>query len=337
MADESGLALADLALAPFAPRAPWWGGDLQTLHNYLLRFRLPGVAAPERLVLPLADGSGDHLTAALNRPATPLARAPLVILIHGLTGDEDSTYMRRSAASLLSAGYRVLRLNLRGAGPSRALSRFQYHAGRTADLDMALAALPPELLTNGAAAVGYSLGGNVLLKFLGERGRAQPLRAAVSVSAPIDLAATARRMQRWRNSGYQAYLMLEMRAEALAPKSEISEREKSAVLAARSIHDFDHNFTAPRNGFTGADDYYEKNSGRKFLGAIKVPTLVIHAHDDPWVPAEPYLAYDWTSNRALLPVLCATGGHVGFHGADRRACWHDLTVRAFLGAVFSRT
>ncbi len=332
---DAGRALVDLALQPFAPRAPWWGGDLQTVRNYLLRYRLPSEHAPERLVLALGDGSGDRLAAALNRPAHPLPHAPLVILIHGLTGDEASVYMLRSAASLLRAGYPVLRLNLRGAGPSRPLSRFQYHGGRTADLEMALADLPPQLLANGVAAVGYSLGGNMLLKFLGERGEAQPIRAAVSVSAPIDLAATAQHMQRWRNFGYQAYLMREMRAEALAPKSELTEREKSAVLAARTIPDFDHNFTGPRNGFAGADDYYAKNGAQKFLGAIKVPTLVIHAGDDPWVPAAPYRAYDWKANPALVPILCERGGHVGFHGPDRRASWHDALIERFLGAVFS--
>ncbi|HUK59324.1 MAG TPA: alpha/beta fold hydrolase [Stellaceae bacterium] len=335
--DDVVRTLADLALAPFVPRSPWWGGDLQTVRNYLLPYRLPGDHVHERLVLPLSDGSGDQLTAAMSLPPRPLARAPLVILIHGLTGDEISIYMLRSAASLVRAGYPVLRLNLRGAGPSRPLSRLQYHAGRTADFEMALAALPPDLLAHGVAAVGYSLGGNMLLKFLGERGRAQPLRAAVSISAPIDLDATSRRMQRARNYGYQAYLMRQMRAEALAPKSELTERERDIVLAARSIPEFDHRFTAPRNGFSGADDYYERNGAQKFLGEIRVPTLVIHACNDPWVPAEPYLAYDWKRNPALIPMLCEGGGHVGFHGTDRSTSWHDLTIVRFLAAVFSLT
>ncbi len=336
--DDVGLpSLADLALAPFSPRLPWWGADLQTVRNYLLRYRMPGMHAARRLVLPLADGSGDHLSAALSLPAEPAPRAPLVILLHGLTGDEVSIYMMRSTATLNGFGYPVLRLNLRGAGPSRVLSRFQYHAGRTADLDMALAALPKALTANGIAAVGFSLGGNMLLKFLGERGAAQPIRAAASVSAPIDLAATARCMQRWRNFAYQAYLMREMRTEALAPKAELSERERSAVLEARSIWEFDASFSAPRNGFAGADDYYAKNGARSYLDGIKVPTLVIHALDDPWVPADPYVAYDWKRNRSLAAILPHRGGHVGFHGSDRRASWHDLAIARFLDAVFSRS
>lgn len=336
MDDTGPPSLAGLALAPFAPRAPWWGGDLQTMRNYLLRDRLPVEHETERLVLPLSDGSGDQLAAALNRPPKPKPHAPLILVIHGLTGSEQSCNVQRSATSLLAAGYPVLRVNLRGAGPSRPLSRFQYHAGRTADLDMALAALPRDLLANGIAAAGFSLGGNMLLKFLGERGRAQPVRAAVSVSAPIDLAACARQMLRWRNFGYQRYLMHDMRVEALASASELTAREVKALSEARSIWQFDQDFTAPRNGFTSAEDYYAKNGAASFLDGIKVPTLVIHAQDDPWVPPDAYLGYDWKRNRALVPLLPECGGHVGFHGSDRGASWHDVTIARFFDALFSR-
>jgi predicted alpha/beta-fold hydrolase len=333
MDDAALKSLADLTVAPFRARAPWWGGDLQTLSSYLLRGA--PLDAQERLILPLDDGTGDRLVAALNRPASPVAGRPLVVLIHGLSGDEASVYMRRTAGHLLTQGYPVLRLNLRGAGPSRPLSRFQYHAGRTADLEMALAALPSTLKANGMAAVGYSLGGNMLLKFLGERGRSSPLGAAISVSAPIDLAATSRRMQKWRNSPYQSFLMREIRLEAVTPASEITAAERRAVLAARSIRDFDEVFSGPRNGYAGADDYYEGNAARNFLGGIAVPTLVIHASDDPWVPADPYFSYRWRDNPALVPLLSPGGGHVGFHGSDRNTVWHDLAIAQFLGAVFS--
>jgi uncharacterized protein len=333
MDDETRLTLP--ALPDFLPRAPWWGGDLQTLSNYLRpRPRLPSMS--ERLVLPLKDGTGDSLSAALDRPAEPRAGLPLVVLLHGLSGDEVSTNVLRTAAALLAQGYTVLRLNLRGAGPSRPMSRLQYHAGRTADLAMALDALPPALVANGIAAVGYSLGGNMLLKFLGEHGAASPVRAAVSVSAPIDLAATSDRMLQWRNAPYQAYLMREIRAEAVAPISDITATEREGVLAARSIRAFDQMFSAPRNGFADADDYYAKNSARRFLDGIGVPTLVIHAKNDPWVPAQPYLAHDWRANRHLFPVIAPSGGHVGFLSRDRRANWHDLAIGAFFEAAFSR-
>ena len=318
---------------PFVARGPWWGGDLQTLRSVLVpRHADLAVFPAERLTLPLGDGSGDRLVAVLNRPRHDAARArPLVILVHGLTGFEDSFYLRNSAAHLLAQGFPVLRLNLRGAGPSRPFCRFQYHAGRSEDFAAALALLPAPLTASGIVAVGYSLGGNMLLKYLGELGGSAKLRAAVSVSAPIDLAGAARRIMRRRNWLYQNYLLRAMRDEALAPGSELSAGERAVIRAARSIWEFDERFSAPRNGFAGAEEYYEKNAARRFLDGIGVPTLIIHARDDPWIPADAYLAYEWRRNRNLVPLLPSSGGHVGFQGSDARAAWHDLCIERFLG------
>ena len=326
---------ADLGFAPFVPRAPWWGADLQTMSNYLRpRSAKLDSYASERLELPLPDGTGDRLVATLSRPAAGDGK-PLVVLIHGLSGSQSSTYILRTATHLLAAGYPVLRLNLRGAGLSRGLCRQQYHAGRTEDLAMMLAALPAGTASSGIAVVGYSLGGNMLLKFVGEHGAASPVRAAVSVSAPIDLEACSRRMLQRRNAVYQAYLMRNMRAEALAPIADMTEPQRRAVREARSIWDFDTHVTAPRNGFVGAEDFYRRNSAQHHLAGIRVPTLVIHALDDPWVPAEPYVAHDWRGNSNLMPLLAPKGGHVGFHGRDREAAWHDLAIARLLAAAFS--
>ncbi len=326
--------VAALSFAPFVPRAPWWGGDLQTLSSLFLG---PGRALAQfpqqRLHLPLGDGSGDSLAASLGLPADGAAEKPLVLLIHGLSGDESSFYMLRSAAHLLSLGYPVLRLNLRGAGPSRPLCRGHYHAGRSEDLGLALAALPPALKRAGVIAIGYSLGANMLLKYLGEQGTAAPLLAAVAVSAPLDLAGTARRMRRWRNHWYERYLLRDMKVEAVAPAAAVTAAERSAVLAARSIWEFDHLFSAPRHGFTGAEDYYARNSARRFLGGIAIPSLVIHALDDPWIPPDPYRAFDWRSNRNLVPLISRSGGHVGFCANDDRVPWHDRAIARFLDAV----
>ena len=321
---------------PFAARAPWWGGDLQTLRNFLVR-RPGNVAAypAERLTLPLADGSGDRLLGALNLPRVPNALRPLVVLVHGLSGCEESFYLLNSAAHLLALGFPVLRLNLRGAGPSRPFCRFQYHAGRSEDFAEVLTLLPKALIAAGIVAIGFSLGANMLLKYLGEQGGAAQLRAAVSVSAPLDLADTSRRMMRRRNAIYQAYLLHEMRREAMAPGAELTGGERQAIREARSIWEFDHRFSAPRNGYAGAEEYYERNAARRFLDGIAVPTLVIHALDDPWIPAGAYLGYDWRRNRNLLPLLPPRGGHVGFQGSNRRVTWHDLCIAQFLEQIGS--
>jgi hypothetical protein len=325
------VAAADFPL--FRARAPWWGADLQTLRNFLMR-RRPRLQPPERLCLPMRDGSGDRLVGSLDRPAGPAAAArPLVVLVHGLSGSEDSPYMLNTSAHLLALGFPVLRLNLRGAGPSRPFCRLQYHAGRSEDLADALRALPGDLTAAGVVAIGYSLGANMLLKFLGERGGEAPLTAAIAVSAPLDLAATARRMMRRRNMLYQRYLLRHMRAESLAPGAEVSAAERAAIREARSIWEFDHRFSAPRNGFGGAEDYYARNAARHYLDGIAVPTLVIHALDDPWIPGAPYVAYDWRRNPSLLPLLSPRGGHVGFQGRDHPVPWHDLCAAQFLARL----
>lgn len=323
----------------FRPRFPWLGGDLQTLRNFLLRPRHDLAPWPaERLELPLRDGSGDRMAASLHLGGA--ARAPLVVLVHGLTGCEDSIYLRASAAFWLARGYEVMRLNLRGAGPSRPLCREQYHAGRSGDLRdalLALADLTGRDLENGLLLVGYSLGANMLLRFLAEEAEAFPVTAAVSISAPIDLKAAQLRLMRPRNWAYHRFLLNGMRREALAVPGGLSEAEEAAIRSADSVFAYDEQVIAPRNGFAGADDYYRQCSGLRFLPAIKTPTLVIHARDDPWIPAAAYEGFDWAAHPALTPRLTASGGHVGFHGRDRRAAWHDLASEAYFTDIRGRT
>lgn len=309
----------------FSARLPWLGPDLQTLRNV---FRRPRQAlAGERLELPLADGSGDRLAAMLHRPAE--RRAPLAVLIHGLSGGEASAYMLVSAAALLERGHPVLRLNLRGAGASRPLCRLQYHAGRTADLRDALAGLDPALTADGLLLVGYSLGGNMLLKFLAEHAADLPVRAAAAVSAPIDLAAAAHRILMRRNRLYHWNLLRAMKIEAVTPAAELTPSEHDAIIAARDIVEFDDRFVAPRNGFAGAPDYYARNSAEQFLPAIRVPTLIVHALDDPWIPPDAYRRVRWADNRHLHAALSPGGGHVGFHGRGTRLPWHDCVISEF--------
>ncbi len=285
------------------------------------------------MVLPLDGESGDRAIGSLHRPAARKPGRPLVALIHGLNGCEDSHYMRATAAYLLRAGFPVLRLNLRGAGPSRPFCRARYHAGRSEDLGRALAAMPAHLVADGLVAVGFSLGGNLLLKHLGEAEAATPLLAAVAVSAPIDLTATAHRIMAPRNAFYHWYFLRHCQDD-VATSTSATEEERRVSAAARSLWEFDERLTAPRNGFAGAADYYARASAQKFLDGIAVPTLLIQAEDDPIVPAEPYRDHPWQRNRRLVPAVERKGGHVGFH--DRRGgTWHDRAIQAFFERALS--
>jgi predicted alpha/beta-fold hydrolase len=318
-----------LRFPDFVPRRPWVTGDLQTLREFFTA-RPTDLSAhrAERLLLPLGDG--DALSGALHRAAEP--GKPLVVLLHGLTGCEDSHYIQRSADYLLRAGWPVLRLNLRGAGPSRAHCRGHYSAGCSEDLRRALAALPADATEDGLVLVGYSLGGNVLLKFLGEGGL-PGVRAGVAISSPVDLEAAARRILRWRNVVYHRHILARMKVEALARGAEVSARERMAIEGARTLVDFDDGFTGPRNGYAGAADYYARCSAKNFFDAIEVPTLVIHALDDPWIPGDMYLSYDWRRNPRLVPLLPRAGGHVGFARREKGAPWHDVCLALFLAGL----
>jgi len=319
-----------LDLPTFKPRFPWWGADLQTLAN---RLRPPGAGlaphASEPLSFALRDGTSDTLLAVLDRPAEPKPGRPLAIVIHGLTGNQDSAYILSMARQLLDGGHRVLRLNLRGAGPSRATCGGHYYAGRSQDFRALLELLPAELTRDGLVAVGYSLGAAMLLKYLGEEGARTPLSAAASVSAPIDLAAACNCMMRPRNAFYHRYLLAQMKREATGEGAVLSPAERAAILGSASIREYDDVFIAPRHGFAGADDYYERCKPLGFMAAIRVPTLVLAALDDPWIPGALYSGYSWASNKALVPLLPAHGGHVGFHGAASRQPWSDIAVARF--------
>jgi len=317
--------LTEPQLPPFRPRGPWWGADLQTLRNALRRDQRDEVSG-ERLLLRLSDRS--CLAARLDRPIVERAK-PLVVVIHGLAGSETSFYMVATARHLVEAGFPVLRLNLRGAGASKGLGHGHYHAGKTEDIADALSSLPGALSANGLLLLGFSLGGNMLLKLLGEGNTTAPILAAATVSAPIDLAATARRMLALRNRVYHRRIVRHLKDDLLAEDSDLTPPERRAVERARSVMDLDNDYIAPRYGFADAWDYYAQNSAAGFLPKIRHKTLIVHAFDDPWIPAESYRRIDWSVYPLLSTALTRKGGHVGFHGTDSLVPWHDRVVAAF--------
>jgi predicted alpha/beta-fold hydrolase len=208
------------------------------------------------------------------------------------------------------------------------LCKFQYHAGRTEDLAAVVAQLPADLVGDGICVVGYSLGGNAVLKLMGE-GRALPIRAAASVSAPIDLRRTAYRFTDARNTLYHRWMLARMKREAVAGAAAITREERAAVASARSVIEFDDRFIAPRNGFRGAEDYYARCSALGFLAGIRAPTLLIHADDDPWIPSGAYRGWGWRATPALTPALTKSGGHVGYHAQGDDVTWYDRRIAGF--------
>lgn len=310
----------------FRPRFPWWGRHLQTVCNTLAKPDHP-LPPGREMRFAMADGSGDLLLGRLNLPAGGTAK-PLTVLLHGLTGSEDSFYVRATAGMLLGRGHPVLRLNLRGAGPSAALCGRRYHAGRTGDVRSVLEQLPSDLSQQGVILVGWSLGGNCTLKFLGEGDFPVPVHAGAAISAPIDLAASSRLFGSPPNRLYHNRLLGQMKADMQANRARVGDRWADAALSARDLWDFDDKVVAPWNGWSGAPEYYAVNSALSFLPRIRVPALVVHALDDPWIPPAAYRDFPWADHPCLYPAISPCGGHVGFHGVG--GIWSDRCLALFL-------
>jgi len=169
---------------------------------------------------------------------------------------------------------------------------------------------------------------------MGEGGHGLPVLAAVAVSTPIDLAATCARMMTRRNFVYHRYMLDAMKREALAQGAAVSATERAAIAAVKTVYEFDDRFIAPRFGYRNARDYYESNAAKHFLAGITRPTLVLHALDDPWIPAACYASIDWPRLPVIEAVLTPTGGHLGFHGRGSRVPWHDRVTAWWLARRF---
>lgn len=324
-----------LVNAHFSVQLPWVTGHLQTARDRIMRppYDLGPVSEEHDLLVPLLDGSNDALVVRINRPTqAPRSRSglPMVVLVHGMGGTLDSYYVRASALGLLRAGFPVARVDLRGAGASAQHSRELYHGGRTEDLRDVLRALPGR---NGLAIMGFSLGGNLVLKLLGEPHAGIELLAGVSVSAPLDLAAGTTHLQEMSFGLYDRYLLRKLRQQASHPNLEMTEEDRAALRDARSLTDFDNSYTARRNGWRDAAEYYALNSSAQYLPGIRVPTLVIHSVDDPMIPVSCYQAVDWDALARDTPVrrlITRRGGHVGFHEQSADVPWYVRAAVAHL-------
>jgi uncharacterized protein len=305
----------------FRQRWPWIGPDLQTLRDTLRPPRLgPDTGEP----LAVEVGGGEQLLVLRDPPlAVP---AGLVLLVHGLSGSAGSSGVRRLGGCLQQAGFAVWRLNLRGAGAGRPLAAGTYAAACNADLLPVLEAARRRAGGLPLLGVGLSLGGAVLLNAaLAEPGT---LDALVAVSSPLDLAACAQRIDQPRNRLYQRWLLRGLIRQTLADPLGLSAAERELLAGPerpRSLRAFDAAITAPRWGYADVDAYYAQASAlpRLLAGAALPPArlpraLLLHALDDPWVPAAAAEQLAVTPAPGLEVLLSPHGGHNGFHAAGRR-------------------
>lgn len=296
-------------------RPAWWlrGPHLQTV--WAARSRRPP-SAPRRRER-LATPDDDFLDLDWCGEGT----APLVLLVHGLTGSSRSPYIVGMEEALRRKGFRTVALNFRGcSGPMNNTSRC-YHSGETGDIGFVyrhLQACEPGVPIG---VVGFSLGGNVILKWLGEMGWSADLFAAAAVSVPMLLHVCATRMDQGFSRVYRDRLLRELK-EYIARKrnhlhniGRVAEARRVEDLGdlsmIRSFWDYDHRVVAGLYDFDDADDYYRRSSSRQFLRSIRVPTLIVQAEDDPFMTEGVIPVPDELSESVHLDVAPA-GGHVGF-------------------------
>lgn len=242
-----------------------------------------------------------------------------LVLLHGLESSSEAGYMRSMAQAALEAGFAVHRVNIRSCGGTERLCRTMYHAGLTGDLRFILG----QFAGRGPVfVVGYSLGGNTALKLAGELGddARRLVRGVCAVSAPIDLAACSRRLGQPRNRIYERRFLRRMR--------ERLERRGMPVPGApiSSMWEFDDRITAPAFGFGGAGNYYGTQSAIRFLDAIRAPTLVVSAQDDPLIPFEVFGHPAFAANPWLRLEPVEHGGHLGFLARRRPRFWLDREI-----------
>jgi predicted alpha/beta-fold hydrolase len=340
--------MGPLGLPAYCPRFPWLSADLQTLRDTLRPQALPLPRVQQRCLIPVAGGALLAWCALPER--TPQA---MVLLVHGLGGNSESVGVRRLAALLLQRGLAVLRLNLRGAGEGRALAPGSYAAQCNSDLLPVL--VQARQLAQGLPllGVGFSLGGTVLLNAV----LANPggLDGVVALSAPLDLAASCRHMQRRRNRLYLWVVVQRLHRQIAADPAGLTASECRGLAAAPgwSLEGFDAAITAPRWGYDAVEHYYAAASPLPQLlkaatadvtadvtadapGALP-PCLVLQSADDPWVPAGPAAALAEASSGcpSMVVVLTHQGGHNGFHGTSDRdagaaASWSDRLTAAWI-------
>jgi predicted alpha/beta-fold hydrolase len=258
------------------------------------------------------------------RPAV----APLgeVVLLHGLEGNGSSGYIHSMAWDVLNAGFISHRFHMRTCGGTGNLCKTLYHAGLTSDLRAFL----HELHNNGNGLpvfpIGFSLGGNVALKLAGELGETDLIDGVCAISTPIDLAAGVRRIGKPGNRIYERRFLSRMRARLLATgRYTLAELE-----GARTLYEIDDRITAPSFGFAGADHYYATQSARNYLDRIRVPTLLIQAKDDIFIPFESYRHPAFASNPYLRLIATEHGGHLGFLSRCGARFWVDEVAIDFL-------
>jgi predicted alpha/beta-fold hydrolase len=323
--------------------APWWlpWPTGQTVWARMVRSRR--LVRFSREVL-RTDDDDDLVLDHIDGPPD----APRVLLLHGLEGSAYSLHTQGLAVLVAAAGWSCTVLNFRSCARdpqdiSRRLPNRRprlYHSGETEDLDLVVRTLSARHPRVALSAVGFSLGGNVLIKYLGEKGAGAAIRAAATLSVPYDLASASRFLERRSARFYTHHFLRRLKPKALDLiarfPSETAHLDAALVRGARTFAEFDRCVTAPLHGFASAEDYYERASAIRYLPRVATPTLCISAEDDPFFPRDGLARARAAAPPSVRFQVTAWGGHTGFVAGRwpwRPHYWAEEMAVAWLAAA----
>jgi predicted alpha/beta-fold hydrolase len=249
---------------------------------------------------------------------TDRSARPTLLVVHGLEGSAESSYMLGTAEKALAAGFNVVRLNVRSCGGTLDLTPTLYHAGLTDDLHWIIEELSSRDGLNQLYLAGFSLGGNMALKLAGEYGAGAPkaLKGVVAVSPSIHLASCADAIEMRSNLIYRMSFIMSLRRSMRQKARLYPERyDESRLRGIWSIREFDDVYTAPHSGFRDVADYYERASSLPYIKNVALPVMIIHSQDDPFIPFAPFTTEEVTSNPNVTLLAPSNGGHCGFISA----------------------
>jgi predicted alpha/beta-fold hydrolase len=276
---------------------------------------------------------GDTLVIAENRPKNWKPGSRIMLLVHGLTGCYQSTYMQRMCRRMHKKGYMVLRLNLRHCGPGKGLARKPYHAGVSGDTRLVLEWIKRKYPDSPVTQIGFSLGGNVTLKMAGEDGSRPSgnLDSIVAISPPVDLEASSLRMSLPENRLFEHVFVKAMMNDTKLMMKLFPDMDKIDLPEKPSMRAFEDLFATHRAGFQNAKEYYEKCSSIHYIPEIKLPTLIVCSADDPVVDGRALTRVPHAEN--IDVILTERGGHIGFLGWGTtydEVRWSDQVVARWL-------
>lgn len=326
--------LDKIGFIPFQPVPFFQTGHAQTLLSHLFSY-MPVMGHNQKYSIKLPDN--DEIILVENFAQQPKEKAPnasnrIMLLVHGLTGTQNSAYMQRPTCYLTEAGFPVFRMNLRGCGEGFYLAQKLYHSGMSEDVHEAISWLGKQYPTSPVTLIGFSLGANLVLKLAGELGKniysAPNLDSVIAVSPPLNLETSVRLLLHKKNKIFNDYFVKRLIKYIQIKSKFIPNLPTKLERKIKTVFDFDEQVTAPHSGFKNAKDYYKQASSGQYVHDIKIPTLILHAIDDPFIGNAEF--YQFPDNENIDLLVTQTGGHVSWLGKTDSPLYYRWMDRVIL-------